>query len=221
MLGLKKFLFRSGVSDDLPEDVRLALAAWHELAEPDANDLHFHTRYVVVDIVTSGQDPSSDKLLAIAASCLRQGAIQPDDAFFVDFTTQDGEGAAVDRQLMAFLQFVGKAPIVTYHIPYVGGFLQRAIKERLRLEFQPQSIDLAWLLPSMFEEKGHTLMPLDDWLEIFGLEVGQGRRDAMANTLLIARVFQMMLVRAAGKQVDTAAQLVEESRASSFLRRNH
>ena len=29
----------------------------------------------------------------------------------------------------------------------------------------------------------------------------------------------MLLVRAAGKQVDTAASLIDESRASSFLRR--
>lgn len=221
MLGLKKFLFRGGVSASLPEDVRTALATWREQAEVDANNLHFHTRYLVVDIVTSGPDPSSDKLLAIAATSLRYGAIQPDDSFFVDFSTLDGEDAAVDRQLMAFLQFLAKAPVVTYHVPYAGGFLQRAYKERLGLDFQPQWVDLAWLLPSMFEEKAHTLMPLDDWLEIFGLDVGSGRRDAMANTLLIARIFQMLLVRAVTKQIDTAAQLVEESRASSFLRRNH
>jgi DNA polymerase-3 subunit epsilon len=73
----------------------------------------------------------------------------------------------------------------------------------------------------MFEEKGHTVMPLDFWIEAFGLNGGGARRDAMANTLLLARIFQMLLVRAVGKQVDTAQQLIDESRASSFLRRNH
>ncbi len=45
--------------------------------------------------------------------------------------------------------------------------------------------------------------------------------DAMANTLLLGRIFQMLLVRAVGKQIDTAARLIDESRASSFLRRTH
>jgi hypothetical protein len=105
---------------------------------------------------------------------------------------------------------------VTYHVPYVGGFLQRAFNERLGLDFQPQWVDMAWLMPAMFEEQGHTVMPLDHWLECFGLYGGEGRRDAMANTLLLGRIFQMLLVRAVGKQIDTAARLVDESRASSF-----
>lgn len=122
---------------------------------------------------------------------------------------------------MAFLQYVAKAPIVTYHIPYVGGFLQRTFKERLGIDFQPQWVDLAWLLPSLFEEKERNVMPLDYWIETFGLDLGSGRRSAMENTLMLARIFQMLLVRANGKDIDTAAQLIEESRASRRLRRSH
>ena len=62
-------------------------------------------------------------------------------------------------------------------------------------------------------------MPLDHWIEVLGLDGGSGRRESMDNVLLLARLFQMLLVRAAGKQVDTAASLIDESRASSFLRR--
>ena len=221
MLGLKKFLFRGGSPSHLPDDVGASLAAWRDSPAPPYSELHFHTRYVVVDIVSSGPQPDSDRLLGIAATSLLRGTIQPDDTFYVDFSTLDGENATVDRQLMAFLLFAAKGPLVTYHVPYVGGFLQRAFRERLGVDFQPQWIDLAWLLPSMFEEKGHTVMPLDYWAEVFGLNGGGARRDAMANTLLLARIFQMMLVRAVGKEVDTAQQLIDESRASSFLRRTH
>lgn len=221
MLGLKKFLFKGSSPANLPEDVRASLAAWRDSPAPPFGELHYHTRYVVVDIVSSGPQPDSDRLLGIAASSMRRGAIQPDDTFYVDFSTQDGENATVDRQLMAFLLFAAKGPLVTYHVPYVGGFLQRAFAERLGLDFQPQWVDLAWLLPAMFEEKQHTVMPLDFWIEAFGLDGGGARRDAMANTLLLARIFQMLLVRAVGKQLDTAQQLIDESRASSFLRRNH
>jgi len=221
MLNLKKFLFKGGSPTHLPEDVRASLAAWRESPAPPPDELHFHTRYVVVDIVSSGPQPDSDRLLGIAATSLLRGTIQPDDTFYVDFSTLDGENATVDRQLMAFLLFAAKGPLVTYHVPYVGGFLQRAFRERLGVDFQPQWIDMAWLLPSMFEEKGHTVMPLDYWAEVFGLNGGGARRDAMANTLLLSRIFQMMLVRAVGKDVDTAQQLIDESRASSFLRRTH
>lgn len=221
MFGLKKFLFKGGTPANLPEDVQAALAAWRERCTPVLDDVHFHTRYVVIDIVSTGMKPESDQLLSIAASTVQQGSIQPDDAVFIDLSASQGDEVDVDRQLMAFLQFIGQSPLVTYHVPYVGAFLQRAFKERLGVDFQPAWVDLAWLLPSMYGDKSQAVMPLDHWIEALGLDGGMGRRNAMENTLLLARIFQMLLVRAVGKQVDTAAQLVDESSASTFLRRTH
>lgn len=221
MLSLKKFLFKGGDGAKLPDDVRESLEHWLGQPTPAMDEVHFHTRYVIVDIAASSMQPDSGRLLGIAATGVSKGAIQTGDSFYVDFSTLDGEGAAVDRQLAAFLNFVGRAPLVTYHVPYVGGFLARALKERLGVDFVPPWVDLAWLVLSMFEDKGQNLMPLDHWLGVFGLDAGSGRRDAMTNTLLLARIFQMLLVRAVGKQIDTASQLINESRASTFLRRTH
>lgn len=226
MFGIRKFLFKDGSPAHLPDDVKAAIEAWRAASGPQLDDAHFHVRYVVIDIISSGLKPDSDELLGIAAAGVREaGMIVPDDAFYLDFSAIEGEGEAqqqaVDRQLMAFLQFLAKAPLVTYHVPYVGGFLQRIYKERLGIDFQPNWVDLAWLLPSMFEEKSHTLQPLDHWLDLFGLASGSGRRDAMENTLMLARIFQMLLVRVGGKGIDTPGRLVDESRASSFLRRTH
>lgn len=230
MFGLKKFLFKGAAPANLPEDVQAALAAWRERAAPVLDDVHFHTRYVVIDIVSTGMNPESDQLLSLAASTVQQGSMQPDDAIFIDFSAPQGEDAArlesspglsVDRQLMALLLFIGQSPLVTYHVPYVGAFLQRAFKERLGVDFQPSWIDLAWLLPTMYGDKSQVVMPLDHWIEELGLNGGVGRRNAMENTLLLTRIFQMLLVRAVGKQIDTAAQLVDESSASTFLRRTH
>jgi DNA polymerase-3 subunit epsilon len=224
MLGLKKFLFKGGSPSHLPDDVGASLAAWRDSPAPPFDELHFHTRYIVVDIVSSGPQPDSDRLLGIAATSLRRGSIQPDDTFYVDFSTQDGENATVDRQLMAFLLFAAKGPLVTYHVPYVGGFLQRAFNGSGWASISSRSGSImAWLLPSMFEEKGHTVMPLDSlgW-SAFSLTGGGARRDAMANTLLLGT----HLPDAAGPCRQQAGrhsgqQLVDESRASSFLRRNH
>lgn len=231
MFALKKLLFGAAAPEHLPADLKAAIAAWRASTPPLLDDAHFRVRYVVIDIITSGLQPESDDLLGIAAVAVKEaGAVQPDDAFSLDLSALAGEGATalettaahgVDRQLMAFLHYAAKAPLVTYHVPYVGGFLQRIYKERLGIDFQPQWIDLAWLLPSMFEEKSHTLLSLDQWLELFGLAGGSERRDAMENTLMLARLFQMLLVRIIGKDIVTGARLIEESRASSFLRRNH
>lgn len=219
MFGIKKFLFRSGAPEHLPEDVRAGLEAWRSLEAPGLEGPHFHTRYVVLDVATSGTDPEADQLLGVAAASVHQSAIVPDDALYIDFPQGDAMGGSVERQLLAFLQHTAKAPLVTYHVPFVGGFLQRACKERLGVDFQPQWIDLAWLLPSMFPDRHAKVMPLDVWLEEFGLDVGSGRRNAMENSLLLARLFQKLLVRAAGKEIESAAKLIGESRASSFLRR--
>lgn len=220
MLNLKKFLFKDATPAHLPADVRAALEAWRAMPAPALDEVHFHTRYVVVEITSSGVDPDSDRLLSIAATSVRQSTILPDDAFFVDLAGQ-GDDAALDRQLLAFLQFIGKCPVVTYHVSYVSGFLQHAFRERLGVDFQAQWVDLAWLLPAMFSDRGSSIMPLDHWIEVFGFDAGNGRRSAMENTLMLARIFQMLLVRAVGKQIDTAAQLLDESRASTFLRRTH
>ena len=67
-----------------------------------------------------------------------------------------------------------------------------------------------------------TLLPLDDWLERLGIHSqDSGRRDTMANALMLARLFQMVLVRAIDKEILTAETLVEESQATVFLRRSH
>ena len=222
MFGLKKIFSRgNSAAADLPADLQQALADWRSLPTPNLADAHYHTRYVVIDLTTSGFKPNEDDLLGITAIALTQGGcILPNDVVSLDFSGMENESITVDRQLMAFLQFTAKAPLVSYHWPFVGAFLQRAFKERLGLDFQPDCIDLAWLLPSLFDDKAQLLQPLDHWLEAFGM-AAEGRRDSMANALVLARLMQRLLVRATNKEIDTAAKLVEESKASSLLRRTH
>ena len=223
MFGLKKIFSRSNAAAaDLPADIQQALADWRSLPAPNLADAHYHTRYVVIDLTTSGFKPNEDNLLGITAIALTQGGcILPDDVISLDFSGLENESDTIDRQLMAFLQFTAKAPLVSYHWPFVGAFLQRAFKERLGLDFQPECIDLAWLLPSLFDDKAQSLQPLDHWLEAFGMTSSEGRRDSMANALVLARLMQRLLARATNKEIDTAAKLVEESKASSLLRRTH
>lgn len=219
--GLKNFLFRGDASqaEHLTLSVKQALASWRASPAPELGDSHFHTRYVVIDVATSGPRVEEGELLGISAVGLRGGSVLATDSFALDFSADDARGGAVDSQLTAFLTYAAKAPLVTFHVPFVSGFLERAYKERLAVDFQPQWIDLAWLLPSFFKEKLATPRPLDEWLEIFAIG-GDQRRDTMENTLVLARLFQMVLVRANDQNILTAEKLVEESKSTSFLRRN-
>ncbi len=218
MFGIGKFLFRGqSAAANMPDDVRAKLQAWKAMPSPALDNSHFHVRYVVLDIATSGSRPDHDHLLAISAVGIQKGGVvQAGDAIFLDFSGMENDVAAVDRQLMAFLQFCAKAPVITYHVPYVMAFLQRAFKERLGVDFQPACLDLAWLLPAMFEEKSAKPIPLDQWLSMFEM-MSEGRRDSMTNTLVLARLFQRMLVRAAGKDLNTPLALLDEAAARSFL----
>ena len=219
--GLGK-LFKGGgaASASLPDDLRQELEAWRGCPAPALDAPHFHTRYVVLDIATSGPRAGEHDLKGLAAVGMRAGAIAASDALAFDLSAGGEDPSTVDRQLLAFLQYAAKAPLVTYHVSYVSSFLERIYKERLDLDFQPQWIDLTWLLPSMFRERADEPLPLDDWLDLFGL-AGGGRRDTMANTLMIARLFQILLARATTLEILNAGMLVEESKSASFLRRGH
>jgi len=217
--GLKSFGFkgRAGAPENLPENVLQALESWRASPAPALDEPHFHTRYVVIDVATIGPRAEQDGLLGISAVGLQVGSVAAADAFALDFSADD---PTVDSQLAAFLTYAAKAPLVTYHAPFVGGFLQHVYRERLAVDFQPQWIDLAWLLPSLFNDKSPTVRPLDEWLELLAIDSG-GRRDTMTNTLMLARLFQMLLVRANDQKILTAGNLIEESKSASFLRRTH
>jgi len=219
MFGIKKFLFGDGLNENLPPDVKSAVSTWLEQEVPGLESSHFLTRYVVIDIASDGMNPDSDNLTGIAATVVYQGIVSPQQSIYVDLATADEEVQA--RQLAAFLRFIGKSPLVSYHVAFVNAFLQQMLKKRLGIAFAARWVDLAWLLPAMFGEKSHKPMPLDDWLTAFSLDVGEGRRSPSENNMMLARLLQMLVVRAHAKGVDGVEELIEESKASSQLRRTH
>lgn len=221
MRRLKQLIFGGSGSAraSLSADVRSALESWRLQPGADLDQPHFHTRYVVVDVATAGLDSDRDAVLGVAGLGLgRGGIILPDDAFALDLpTTEAVDAELLDRQLTAFLLFAGRGPLVTYQVPFVGAFLERLFEERFGIHFQPEWIDLAWLLPDLFKEKIDGLVPMDAWLEAFGIEV-PGRRDALADSVAIARLLQVALPRAAERGADTPGKLIDIGRARRWLR---
>lgn len=221
MFGIKKLVFGHDVSELVPEDVRAVLQAWKSSEPVGLESSHFLTRYVIVDVATDGTNLDTNRITGIAATVMQHGIVSPEQSIFVDLSASTADDVTVNRQLVAFLRFIGKSPLVSYNVVFVNAFLQQLLKKRLNMAFHARWVDLAWLLPAMFEEKNHKPMPLDEWLLAFGLDVGEGRRTPSENTMVLARLMQMLVVRACAKGVDAVEPLIEESKASSKLRRTH
>ena len=221
MFNLKKLLFGGAASPaNLAPEVRDALTAWRSQAGAALDKPHFHSRYVVVDIATTGTNAENGSLLGIAALAMgRGGVVQPGDALLIDLRGQDLDPAAIDRQLMALLAFTAKCPLVGYRVPFVAGVLQPLFRERLGLDFQPAWIDLAWLLADLFKEVADTVVPRDAWLESFGIAGGEVA-DPVANALALARLVQIALPRAAERGMETPGKLADAAQARRFLRQS-
>lgn len=220
---LRKLLFGGAdkLEGSLADDLRAGLESWRQQPAPDLGQPHFQTRYAVVDVMTSGLQVGEDDLLGIAGLALgRGGVIVPEDAFALDLAAGNpADPIELDRCLVAFLHCIGKSPLVTYQAPFVGAFLGRLYAERFGLQFEPQWIDLAWLLPDLFKDKIDALVSMDTWLEIFGISI-PGRRDPLADSVALARLLQIALPRAAQLGADTPGKLLDIGRARRWLRHN-
>jgi DNA polymerase-3 subunit epsilon len=168
----------------------------------------------VIDVETSGLDPSADGLISIGGVAMHaNGHVMPGDSLEVIYrqraaSSRDNilvHGIGADAQLKgadpeqathAFLDFVGACPILAFHAPFDRGFLARAVKVFVNQPFDNAWLDLAQLAPAL--EPATDFKSLDDWLAHYGIPVSarhSAAADALATALLAAR-----LLRAARQQ---------------------
>lgn len=194
----------------LPDALAARLRTWQGLAPPNLNQAHYQTRYVVLEVATSGLDPEQHELTAVAALGLSQGRIRPGDAFLF----APGKGDA--ESWLGFLEFIGKAPLLSYQVPVLNAFLEPALKRELDVDFKPAWLDLGILLPELFRDAQVQGMNLEAWLEYFEIQM-RDSADAMANALALARLSQRLLAAARGRGGESPAALLEQARARRWL----
>ena len=227
-------LFRRIFAQRLDAMSTRRIDAWHALHPPHTRLSLTQQRCVVVDVETAGLDPKRDALIAIGAVALREGRIQVAEALEVVLRqdtvsahanilvhgiggTAQREGLEPAEALLRFLEFIGKDPLIAFHVMFDETALRGALRRQLGLNLRARWLDLAYLLPALFPEHARTARLLDDWLAVFGIEVVQ-RHNASADALATAQLLLIALERARRHGADDYRSLRKLEKAQRYTR---
>ena len=168
------------------------------------------SRWVVLDLETSGLDPKQDRIVEIGGVALHDGAVDLTDYFQRINAVGSGlshenralhgvtaaeqrDGAPLARALDDLLAWMRGAPLVGFHTRFDIGFLRPALSShfdgRTAQQFGARHLDLAVIAPSVFphiKARG-----LGEWTMALRLPVRRQHRalaDALATAHLLQRV---------------------------------
>lgn len=210
-----------------------ALARWRAMPVPALDCPADAARLVVVDVESSGLDPAHDRLLAIGAIALENGAmvlaqsfeivLQQADVSSADNILVHGIGGDAQRTgappadaLAAFLEFARHDPLLAFHAPFDRMLIERALRRHLGLRFEVAWLDLAWLAPAVCGERGDRAGSLDHWLAAFGIENAE-RHNALADATATAQLALALMARAAARGIRTVQELRSTAEAQRWL----
>lgn len=212
------------------------LQCWLSLPKTDLHAPFETSRYVVLDVETSGLNPTRDKLIAIGAVAVVSGRINLDDAFEVvlqqptpsahDNILIHGIGGMAqsvgcdpDKALLDFLLYAGNAPLVAFHAAFDEAAIRLAINKYLRAEFKQPWLDLAYLAPALYPELSQHHRSLDDWIDQFGIG-NFARHSALADAYSTAQLL-LILMNASKQTANTRnfADLLSLEKAQRTLAR--
>ncbi len=181
------------------------LAAWQALPVPRQDQPMNTSRYVVVDVETSGLNTARDHLIAIGAVAATNGRIQLNDSLEIvlqqteasekDNILIHGIGGTVQREgvppadaLLTFLEYLGKDPLIAFHVAFDQAMINRALKQFLGIKFDHAWADLAYVAPALHPRIARHTRALDDWMGVFGIG-NYARHNALADALATAELF--------------------------------
>ncbi len=207
------------------------IAGWQARPAPPADASFGASRYVVLDCETSGLDSRSDRLLAVGAvglaglrialadsfdTVLRQDQVSSRENIVIHGIGEATqlEGEEPPQALMRLLEFCGKSPLIAYQAPFDEAFTKRCIDWHLGLRLRLPWLDLAAILPVLFDAKPN--QPLDHWLLRFGIEV-PARHSALGDAFATAQLAQIGFSRARAQGVEGFAALTKLARDTRWL----
>lgn len=205
------------------------LAAWRALPAPDLNAPCAASRYVVADVETSGLDLARDRLIAIGAIAidadairlgdsmeiiLQQRRISPRDNILIHGIggTAQAEGVPPVEAMLAFLEYLGKSPLIAFHVDFDKTMIDRALKAFLGLKFKYPWADLAYLSPALHPELARSHRSLDQWMAHFGID-NYARHSALADALSTAELMLALRERMRARRVENFNAMREMEKA--------
>ncbi len=216
----------------LAPELKLLIAEWQ--ATPSAPRAARFTamRAVVVDTETSGLDTHGDRLLAVGAvgldrlripladsfdAVLRQARASARENIVVHGIGEAAQIGGEDPQqaLLRFLEFCGKTTLIAFHAPFDEAFLKRSVLESLGFRLRLPWIDLAVLLPALYDTKPN--QALDDWLQRFEIAVPT-RHSALGDAFATAQLAQIALRRAQSRGIEDFRALAKLANDARWLR---
>ena len=188
------------------------LASWRELPEVERTAAFDHTRFVVVDVETTGLNLLTDTLISIGAVAVVNGRIALGDSFSVVLQQRESsrkenilihgisgsaqrEGVLPADALLAFLEYLGKSPLVAFHVAFDETMIRRAMRQYLGTSFKRPWLDLAYVLPALYPDLMRSHRALDEWAGHFDIR-NDDRHNALADALVTAELLLVAIAQA-------------------------
>lgn len=211
------------------------LSAWQTLSYPPLKNPAEESRYVVVDVETSGLNLLEDRLISIGAVAVVGGRVMLADSYSAVLQQEKssnrenillhGIGGDAQRMgqpaadaLLGFLEYMGKDPLVAFHVEFDETMIRRAMRRYLELNFKHAWVDLAYVMPALNPSRGAQYHSLDDWVNAFGIRI-DARHDAIADALATAQLLQVALFMARKHAQASFAALRDLDKAQRWVSR--
>lgn len=209
------------------------LNAWLALPAQKSHPLN-GSRFVIVDVETSGLNLAKDHLIAIGAVAVVDGKLDLEDSFemVLQQTSSSSkqnilihgiggdtqiEGQTPAEVLLAFLDYLRKDPLVAFHVTFDETMLSRAFKQHLGHSLKHEWLDLAYLAPGLYPEPGKRLRALDDWLHFFNIQ-NYARHSALADAVSTAQLFLIACHTALQRNITDYPALQQLDKAQRWLK---
>ena len=217
----------------LDEQRAQCLQTWRNLPTPASRPTFDDARFVIVDVETSGLNPGRDHLIAIGAVAVQDARIGMRDSFEVilrqgNVSRKDnilvhgiGDAAQVGGTppadaLLCFLEYLGKAPLIAFHVTFDETAIQRALRKFLKLNFKHVWLDLAYVMPALYPDRADKCRTLDDWMQYFGIRNG-ARHNALADALATAELLLIAFSKARQAGIDRLSGLQALEKAQRWV----
>jgi DNA polymerase-3 subunit epsilon len=195
------------------------LSAWRALPAAGHEGSFGRSRCVVVDVETTGLNLMTDTLISIGAVGVVNGQIALGDSFDVvlqqhSISRKENilvhgisgsvqlEGMPPADSLLSFLEYLGKDPLVAFHVTFDETMIRRAMRQYLGFSFRHPWLDLAYVMPSLYPDLMHSHRSLDEWARHFRIH-NEDRHNALADALVTAQLL-LIAINAARQRGDAS-----------------